>query len=244
MRSTVFKSRVRIVKDETVVKKWIEDQSWKTEYICLNLPEPLRLATMEEVEKHFRQTHLADIIKPVESHTLVGDAARSLRSPELARLVREIGVPKKRIPPLRKPLDLPVLPCADSSAQHDREVPEVGILSNIIENGRYIGIPDAGQDWHTDMTYRQVPGFVNVLYGIRIRHRDGKPLGGTEFSNMHLAYEALPSSATYWDRKFADSPLEESGFEPSVPPRKWGSFRSHIRFVRFRTGIKPPPNLL
>jgi hypothetical protein len=29
-----------------------------------------------------------------------------------------------------------------------------------------------------------VPGFVNVLYGIRIPHRDGKPLGGTEFSNM------------------------------------------------------------
>jgi hypothetical protein len=35
------------------------------------------------------------------------------------------------------------------------------------------------------MTYREVPGFVNVLYGIRIPHRDGKPLGGTEFSNMH-----------------------------------------------------------
>src|SRR5215472_14694148 len=43
------------------------------------------------------------------------------------------------------------------------------------------------------MTYREVPGFVNVLYGIRIPHRDGKPLGGTEFSNMHLAYEDLPS---------------------------------------------------
>jgi taurine dioxygenase len=38
------------------------------------------------------------------------------------------------------------------------------------------------------MTHREVPGFVNVLYGIRIPHRDGKPLGGTEFSNMHLAY--------------------------------------------------------
>jgi taurine dioxygenase len=42
------------------------------------------------------------------------------------------------------------------------------------------------------MTYREVPGFVNVLYGIRIPQRDGKPLGGTEFANMHRAYEALP----------------------------------------------------
>jgi alpha-ketoglutarate-dependent taurine dioxygenase len=73
-----------------------------------------------------------------------------------------------------------------------REYPEVGILSNLKEEGQYIGSPDAGQDWHTDMTYRQVPGFVNVLYGIRIPHRDGRPLGGTEFSNMHMAYDALP----------------------------------------------------
>jgi len=71
--------------------------------------------------------------------------------------------------------------------------PEIDILSNLKENGRYIGAPDAGQDWHTDMTYREVPGFVNVLYGLRIPHRDGKPLGGTEFANMRLAYEGLPA---------------------------------------------------
>ena len=74
-----------------------------------------------------------------------------------------------------------------------QEYPEIDTLSNLKENGRYIGSPDAGQDWHTDMTYREVPGFVNVLYGIRIPHRDGKPLGGTEFANMHAAYEALPT---------------------------------------------------
>jgi taurine dioxygenase len=73
---------------------------------------------------------------------------------------------------------------------------EVGILSNIQENGAYIGLPDAGQDWHTDMSYRDVMGFVNVLYGIRIPRREGKPLGGTEFSNMHAAYDALPGEIT------------------------------------------------
>jgi taurine dioxygenase len=73
-----------------------------------------------------------------------------------------------------------------------QEHPEIDILSNLKEGGEYIGSPDAGQDWHTDMTYREVPGFVNVLHGIRIPQRDGKPLGGTEFSNMHAAYDALP----------------------------------------------------
>ncbi len=68
----------------------------------------------------------------------------------------------------------------------------VGTLTNLRENGRYIGIPDAGQDWHTDMSYRDVMGFVNLLHGIRIPRRDGRPLGGTEFANMHLAYDALP----------------------------------------------------
>ena len=40
----VYKARVKIVRDEEVVKKWVEDQSWKTEYVCLNMPEPLKLA--------------------------------------------------------------------------------------------------------------------------------------------------------------------------------------------------------
>ncbi len=69
----------------------------------------------------------------------------------------------------------------------------VGTLSNMRVDGRYIGLPDAGQDWHTDMSYRDVMGFVNVLYGIRIPRRNGKPLGGTEFANTHRAYEALPA---------------------------------------------------
>jgi taurine dioxygenase len=72
--------------------------------------------------------------------------------------------------------------------------PEIDILSNLKEDGHYIGSPDAGQDWHTDMTYRAVPGFVNVLYGVRIPQRDGKPLGGTEFSNMRRAYDELPAA--------------------------------------------------
>ena len=35
----------------------------------------------------------------------------------------------------------------------------VGTLSNLKENGRYVGAAYAGQDWHTDMSYRDVMGF-------------------------------------------------------------------------------------
>jgi taurine dioxygenase len=71
-------------------------------------------------------------------------------------------------------------------------VPEVMTLSNIVENGRPLGMADAGQGWHTDMSYSSTVAFANVLYAIRIPMRDGKPLGATEFSSMHAAYEDLP----------------------------------------------------
>ncbi|HEU5123035.1 MAG TPA: hypothetical protein VFW05_03120 [Verrucomicrobiae bacterium] len=94
----MFKSRVKIVRDEEVIKKWTEDQSWKTEYVCLNMPEPLRLDTREAVEKHFRETHKETIIKQVESHTISGVAARNLRAPELVRLVRQGWEDQRRFP--------------------------------------------------------------------------------------------------------------------------------------------------
>jgi len=84
----VFKSRVKIVKDEAVVKKWVEEQSFKTEYTVLNVPEPLKLPSIEEVEKHFRAVHKDTIIKSVESHSVAGVPSRSLRSRELQSLVR------------------------------------------------------------------------------------------------------------------------------------------------------------
>src|SRR5690349_2146962 len=72
-----------------------------------------------------------------------------------------------------------------------RDMPEVGILSNIIENGEPIGLADAGQDWHTDMFYNATVGFSNVLYAVKVPLRNGKPLGATQFANMHAAYDEL-----------------------------------------------------
>ncbi len=94
----VFKSRVKIVKDEAVVKKWVEDLSFKTEYNCLNVAEPLKLASLEAVEQHFRATHKDSIIKPVESFIVAGVPSRSLRSAGLQRLVRSEWEHQKHFP--------------------------------------------------------------------------------------------------------------------------------------------------
>jgi taurine dioxygenase len=79
-----------------------------------------------------------------------------------------------------------------AGAHQEPGIPEVMTLSNIVENGKPIGFADAGQSWHTDMSYSKTIAFANVLYGIRIPFRDGRALGGTEFSNMHAAYADLP----------------------------------------------------
>jgi taurine dioxygenase len=97
---------------------------------------------------------------------------------------------------------------------HEPGMPEVGILSNVIENGRPIGLADAGQDWHTDMSYSTTIAFANVLYAIKVPRRNGKALGATEFASMHAAYADLPADikkrldgktvthdfAKYWDK--------------------------------------------
>jgi taurine dioxygenase len=44
------------------------------------------------------------------------------------------------------------------------------------------------------MSYSRTIAFCNILYGIRIPHRDGRPLGDTEFCDQRAAYEALPEA--------------------------------------------------
>ena len=94
----VFKSRIRIVKDEAVVKKWLEEQSFRTEFTCLNIPETIKLNTREEVEKHFRETHLSNVIKQVDSHTLPGTAAVNSPNRALQSLLRRNYDEQMRFP--------------------------------------------------------------------------------------------------------------------------------------------------
>jgi taurine dioxygenase len=65
--------------------------------------------------------------------------------------------------------------------------PEVMILSNEIENGKNVGIPDAGSDPHSDHSYVDVPTAYTMLYALKVP-KDG---GDTEWTNMIAAYEAL-----------------------------------------------------
>lgn len=131
------------------------------------------------------------------------DLARDLTAADFALLLRGLGEHGVLCFP-QQAIDAPAL---KQFSQHfgglqvsltgqytDPGTPEVMILSNVVEDGKPIGLADAGQDWHTDMSYNDLIGFTNVLYGIRIPRRNGEPLGNTMFANMHAAYDDLPEA--------------------------------------------------
>lgn len=71
--------------------------------------------------------------------------------------------------------------------------PEILVISNIVEDGKNIGIADAGQQWHTDSSYYRVPTRCSILYALEVPHdAGGKPLGDTLFASMTAAYDELP----------------------------------------------------
>jgi taurine dioxygenase len=79
-----------------------------------------------------------------------------------------------------------------ASQLHEPGHPEVMILSNMTRDGKPLGLGDAGQGWHTDMSYSRDIAIANVLHGLKVPVRDGRPLGDTQFRNMHAAYDDLP----------------------------------------------------
>jgi len=81
-----------------------------------------------------------------------------------------------------------------AASYHEPGHPEMMILSNMNENGRPLGPHDAGQDWHTDMSYSKDVSICNILHARQVPIRNGKPLGETQFRNMHLAYQELPEA--------------------------------------------------
>jgi taurine dioxygenase len=76
---------------------------------------------------------------------------------------------------------------------HEPDFPEIMILSNEVRpDGTPVGANDAGQGWHTDMSYSRDIALANVLHARAVPMRNGKSLGETQFRNMHAAYDELP----------------------------------------------------
>ena len=131
-----------------------------------------------DLAKPLKKEELDGVLQALGKHGVVRFPRQKLTGRELRDFAAQLG-----------DLEINVA----SHAYQEPGVPEVMILSNIVENGRPIGLADAGQGWHTDMSYSRMIAFANVLYGIKIPRRDGRVLGATQFSNTQAAYADLPA---------------------------------------------------
>ena len=68
--------------------------------------------------------------------------------------------------------------------------PEILVISNIRENGKPIGLGDAGAYWHSDLSYLPKPSLGSMLHAQELPDEGGDTL----FANQHRAWDALPAA--------------------------------------------------
>jgi taurine dioxygenase len=76
------------------------------------------------------------------------------------------------------------------------------IVSNVIENGKPIGLGDAGHFWHSDLSYKETPSLGSLLHARELPAEGGDTL----FANAR-AWESLPEAL---QRKVADLTAEHT----------------------------------
>ncbi len=85
--------------------------------------------------------------------------------------------------------DLEPAPAGGDGTFHVEGLPEVLILSNVKRDGKPIGaLGFAEAQWHTDMSYIDLPPMASLLYALEVPESGGD----TGFCNMYAAYETLP----------------------------------------------------
>jgi taurine dioxygenase len=83
-------------------------------------------------------------------------------------------------------------PAEGSHAPVVPDFPELVVVSNIVENGRKIGISDAGLLWHSDTCFQSNPELFVTLHALEIPlGEDGVALGDTRYVSTTAAYDAL-----------------------------------------------------
>lgn len=66
-------------------------------------------------------------------------------------------------------------------------LPEVSVLSNRLRDREPVGVINAGDFWHSDLSFSEIPCRVTFLHALKVADEGGD----TEWSNMYAAYDAL-----------------------------------------------------
>jgi taurine dioxygenase len=72
--------------------------------------------------------------------------------------------------------------------------PEIFVVSNIVENGRYIGAHGGSKKYHADLAYLDEPSLGSLFYCLECPEGEGE----TAFISMRAVYDALPEDRKRW----------------------------------------------
>jgi taurine dioxygenase len=131
-----------------------------------------------DLSRPLRESAVRDLLMALGERGVLCFPGQNLDPPELAAFAAQFGT-----------LEINV-----ANRFHAEGYPEVMILSNMVEDGKPIGFADAGQGWHTDVSYSREIALATLLHAKRVPKRGGLPRGNTEFQSMRHAYDDLPQA--------------------------------------------------
>ena len=123
---------------------------------------------------------------------------------------------------------------------HHPEVSDILMLSNVVRDGKPVGLADGGTYWHSDYSYLDIPARATVLYSVEAP----KVGGDTLFADQEQAYEDLPEAMkkrieglvtlnVYGNRDDLDQASRTSAFAPTQEQKeKRGAFLIRHPLVR------------
>jgi taurine dioxygenase len=128
----------------------------------LDLSQPVSDATFNEVRDALHRHHVLAI------------RGQKLEPASLLEFSRRFGPPEPHV------LD----------QYHHPEVSDILMLSNVVRDGKPVGLADGGTYWHSDYSYLDIPARATLLYSIEVP----KVGGDTLFADQEQAYEDLPDA--------------------------------------------------
>ncbi len=130
-----------------------------------------------DLSRPLGDNEFATLLDALGEHGVLHAPAQSMDALQLAALGSRLGTLEVNV----------------ANKYHAPGIPEVMILSNKRDaEGRAVGLGDAGQGWHTDMSYSADIALANILHAKEVPMRDGVALGSTRFLDMHAAAADLP----------------------------------------------------
>ena len=178
----------------------------------LDLSQPLSDATFNEVRDALHRHHVLAI------------RGQKLQPKSFVEFSKRFGPPEPHV------LD----------QFHHSEHSEILVLSNVVRDGKPVGLADGGTYWHSDYSYLDIPARATVLYSVEVP----KVGGDTLFADQEQAYDDLPDAMkrrieglvtlnVYGNRDDLDQASRTSAFAPTQEQKeKRGAFLIRHPLVR------------